>query len=92
VGIHLDRARTRTYDARLNDDDEMIRWYWRGPYAMTVGQPLHLEGDVEDRAGVHAASEDIMQAVRNLAGQSEQRITSRQRLPTTNFERINEWA
>lgn len=73
VGIHLDRERIRIYDARLNEEDEMIRWYWHGPYAMTVGQPLRLEGDVEDRAGVRAASEGLMEAIRRLAGQSEQR-------------------
>jgi 1-acyl-sn-glycerol-3-phosphate acyltransferase len=91
VGIHLERERIHTYDARMNDEDEMIRWYWHGPYAMTVGQPLRLEGDVEDHAGVHAASEDIMQAIRKLAGQSERRVADRQRLSTTNGERINEW-
>ncbi len=74
VGIHLERERIHTYDARMNAEDEMIRWYWRGPYAMTVGQPLHLEGDIEDRDGVHAASERVMQAIRQLAGQSERRM------------------
>jgi len=74
VGIHLDRARVRTYDARLKEDDELIRWYWRGLYTMTVGQPLRLEGDVEDRAGVHAASEGMIQSIRQLAGQSERRM------------------
>ncbi|MGC9394043.1 MAG: lysophospholipid acyltransferase family protein [Anaerolineae bacterium] len=74
VGIHLRRENVRTYDARMHPDDELIRWYWRGPYAMTVGQPLHLEGDVEDWAGVRAASEGMMEAIRRLAGQSERRM------------------
>jgi len=74
VGIHLQRERIRTFDARRHPEDEMIRWYFNGPYAMTVGQPLYLEGDVEDRAGVHAASESLMQHIRRLAGQSERRI------------------
>jgi 1-acyl-sn-glycerol-3-phosphate acyltransferase len=73
VGIHLQHERIRTYDARLNEEDERIRWYWHGPYAMTVGQPLCLEGDIEDRAGVRAASESIMETIRYLAGQSERR-------------------
>lgn len=85
VGIHLQRERIRTYDARLNENDELIRWYWDGPYAMTVGQPFHLEGDVEDHAGVHAASENIMQAIRQLAGQSERRMREK----TSHFPAIS---
>ena len=61
------------------EDDEMIRWYWHGPYTMTVGQPLHLEGNIEDRDFVHAASEGMMEAIRHLAGQSEQRASNEQR-------------
>jgi len=74
VGIHLDRENIHTYDTRMHPDDELIRWYWRGPYTMTVGQPLRLEGDVEDREGVHTASDRIMQSIRQLAGQSERRM------------------
>ena len=92
VGIHLQRENIHTYDTRMHPDDELIRWYWRGPYAMTVGQPLRLEGDDEDRDGVHAASERIMQSIRNLAGQSERRIVSRPQMPTVNDKRISEWA
>jgi 1-acyl-sn-glycerol-3-phosphate acyltransferase len=91
VGIHLERERLRYGAKQLDARDEVIRWYWHGPYAMTVGQPLHLEGDIEDRAGVHAASEDIMQSIRQLAGQSEQRMEDRTRILDTNRERINEW-
>jgi 1-acyl-sn-glycerol-3-phosphate acyltransferase len=92
VGIHLQRENVRTYDTRMHPDDELIRWYWRGPYAMTVGQPLHLQGDVEDREGVHAASEGMMQSIRQLAGESEQRVASRSSMPASNKTRINEWA
>ncbi|MEJ5310830.1 MAG: lysophospholipid acyltransferase family protein [Anaerolineae bacterium] len=74
VGIHLDRARLRYGAKQLDERDEPIRWYWRGPYAMTVGQPFYLQGDIEDREGVHAAAERIMQAIRHLAGQSERRM------------------
>lgn len=92
VGIHLDRERLRYGAKQLDERDEPIRWYWRGPYAMTVGQPLRLTGDIEDRDGVHAASERIMQSIRHLAGQSEKRLISRAQVTTTNERRIDEWA
>ena len=59
---------------------------------MTVGQPLRLEGDIEDRDGVHAAAERVMQAIRQLAGQSEKRLMCHARVPATNEHRMNEWA
>ncbi|HOU13621.1 MAG TPA: lysophospholipid acyltransferase family protein [Anaerolineae bacterium] len=92
VGIHLDRERLRYGAKQLDERDEPLRWYWRGPYAMTVGQPLRLAGDIEDRDGVHAAAEEIMQAIRQLAGQSEKRLLSHARAPITNERRMNEWA
>jgi len=92
VGIHLERERLRYGAKQLDERDEPIRWYWRGPYAMTVGQPLHLQGDIEDRDGVYAASERIIQSIRRLAGESEQRIANRSRIPASNKTRINEWA
>ncbi len=79
VGIHLERERLHYSTKQLDARDEPIRWYWRGPYAMTVGQPLHLEGDIEDHDGVRAAAERIMQAIRHVAAQSQERVEQRSR-------------
>ncbi|MEJ2301767.1 MAG: hypothetical protein P8Y14_09605, partial [Anaerolineales bacterium] len=48
----------------------------RGPYAMTAGEPLYLHGDIQDRAYVRAASEQIRQRIARLAQESEQRLVS----------------
>jgi len=49
----------------------------RGPYAITVGQPTHFEGDAEDREHVRHISETIMERIRHLAVESERRMHSR---------------
>jgi hypothetical protein len=41
---------------------------------MTVGEPMRLEGSVEDRQYVRSASERIMQRIACLSRESAQRI------------------
>jgi len=60
VGIHLDPSHIRRIDTEIDGKIAMGTWYFNGPYAMTVGEPLHIDGDVEDRKSVTEASERIM--------------------------------
>ncbi len=50
------------------------RWALHGPYGVTVGQPVYLDGDVEDRAYVSQASRRVMQHIIELAEESQQRL------------------
>jgi 1-acyl-sn-glycerol-3-phosphate acyltransferase len=72
VGIGLQPQRIRFSKAEV--DGEVAHLYLRGPYAMTVGQPLHFRGNVEDREYVRSVSEQIMQRIISLAGESAQRV------------------
>jgi 1-acyl-sn-glycerol-3-phosphate acyltransferase len=78
VGIHLRRERIRFVKTTVGDDTETARWYLHGPYAMTVGEPMHFEGDVEDRRYVRLISERIMQRIARLSRESAQRISALQ--------------
>ena len=78
VGIFLRRDRCHNIRSRIAGGiPSEARWYLRGPYAVTVGQPTQFEGDVEDREHVHRISETIMERIRRLAYESERRIHSR---------------
>jgi 1-acyl-sn-glycerol-3-phosphate acyltransferase len=78
VGISLHRQRCLTIRSRITGGVESeAPWYFRGPYAMTVGQPTHFAGDVEDREHVRRTSETIMERIRALAHESERRIHRR---------------
>lgn len=74
VGIGLDRDRIRRMETDLDGRPEIVTWYLRGPYVMTVGQPLRFEGDVNDWNHVRSVSEQIMQRIAGLARESQRRI------------------
>lgn len=82
VGIHLDRARIRLVETSIEGKTVVGTWYLRGPYAITVGEPMRLQGDVEDREHVRAASERLIQRIAVLARQGERRTRASQVLGT----------
>ena len=74
VGIHLDRERVKVVASSYSGITAVGTWYLRGPYGMTVGKPMILRGDVEDRENVRAASERIMQRIARLSHRSARRV------------------
>jgi 1-acyl-sn-glycerol-3-phosphate acyltransferase len=74
VGIYLPRERTVRISSRLSGRPTVGYWYLRGPYGMTVGQPMHFHGDIEDREHVAAVSSTMMHRIKSLAYESEQRV------------------
>jgi len=74
VGIHLLRERISTIRSTVRGKIEYGRWYLRGPYNLTVGQPLRFTGSVEDRVHVCAAAATVMYHIIELARESENRL------------------
>jgi len=74
VGIHLLRDRISTIRSTVRGQIEYGRWYLRGPYNLTVGQPLQFTGSIEDRAHVRAAAATVMYHIIELARESENRL------------------
>jgi 1-acyl-sn-glycerol-3-phosphate acyltransferase len=78
VGIFLQRDRCHNIRSRISGGiPSEARWYLRGPYAITVGQPTHFKGNAEDHEHVHRISETIMERIHHLAKESERRIHRR---------------
>jgi 1-acyl-sn-glycerol-3-phosphate acyltransferase len=77
VGIAMDYGRIHYSEVEAGDQSETARWYPSGPYALTVGRAIYLKGELEDRAFVRAASQDVMHEIARLARQSDQRIQRR---------------
>jgi 1-acyl-sn-glycerol-3-phosphate acyltransferase len=73
VGIFLRRELSLCIKSKINGLQAQAHWCLRGPYAMTVGQPMQFYGDVEDRQHVRNVSEAIMCQIRLLARESEHR-------------------
>jgi len=73
LGIYLDEENCKRVPTTLEGQDNLITWYLRGPYAVTIGKPLWFSGDADDRALVKTVAENIMDHIRQLAGESRQR-------------------
>jgi 1-acyl-sn-glycerol-3-phosphate acyltransferase len=78
MGIHLQQERIRFVETEVDGQTEVARWYLHGPYAVTVGEPMHFEGDVEDWAYVRSASQRIMERISQLSHQSAARMPTSQ--------------
>ena len=74
VGIHLLRDRINTIQSNVRGKVEYGRWYLRGPYNLTVGQPLRFTGSVANRPHVRATAATVMSHIIELARESENRF------------------
>jgi 1-acyl-sn-glycerol-3-phosphate acyltransferase len=76
VGIHLERDRIRSYRSNVRGEIHYGRWYLRGPYNLTIGDPLRFQGDPEDRPLVRQVANTVMHHIIELARESEKRMNS----------------
>ncbi len=74
VGIYFQRNRARRMVSKFGDKTETGYWYLRGPYGITIGEPMKFEGNVEDHAQVKSISQRIMDMINTLAGESQRRM------------------
>jgi 1-acyl-sn-glycerol-3-phosphate acyltransferase len=76
IGVALDRSRLRPIETNVNDEPALGTWYFHGPYAITVGDPLTFRGDVEDRELVETVSAQIMGRIMHLEEKSALRMNA----------------
>jgi 1-acyl-sn-glycerol-3-phosphate acyltransferase len=74
VGIYLSDSGCRRIPATFEGEPDIVTWYLHGPYAVTIGKPLHFLGDEQDKDFVSKVSENIMASIRALALVSWQRV------------------
>lgn len=74
IGIHLRDENCKRISTTLDGDSEVINWYLRGPYAITVGKPLHFQGDANHRPTVKSIAEKVMEHIRKLSRESKIRV------------------
>jgi 1-acyl-sn-glycerol-3-phosphate acyltransferase len=73
VGIHLDSSRIKNLVSTVEGEEMDGPWYFHGPYHITIGDPLYLEGSVEEHEHVNIQSGRIMYHIKVLADQSARR-------------------
>ena len=74
MGISVSPRGLWHMESDIGDEWVASRWALRGPYGITVGRPLHLTGNIEDHIFVKMASRRIMQHIRELAYESQERL------------------
>jgi 1-acyl-sn-glycerol-3-phosphate acyltransferase len=77
IGIHLHDENCRRVPTVLEGEPDVITWYLRGPYAITIGKPLHFHGDANDRPLVKTIAETVMEHIRALSQESRFRALQR---------------
>jgi len=73
LGIYLFEQNCKRVPTTLEGEPDLITWYLRGPYAVTIGKPLWFSGDANDKPLVKTIAENVMQNIRALAQESRQR-------------------
>lgn len=85
VGIYLDPRYIYRIKSKVKGETEIGTWYFHGPYAMTVGDPMTFKGNVEDRAYVREVTDQIMTRVAALSRESAYRIVAARRMPVSSW-------
>jgi 1-acyl-sn-glycerol-3-phosphate acyltransferase len=74
VGISLRDENVKHIPTVLAGEPDVITWYLRGPYAITIGAPMHFYGEVHDRTLVRNTAEAVMAQIRALTLESQRRV------------------
>ena len=73
VGIYLRRNWRLQIRAGITGEQTEAFWYLHGPYVVTVGQPMYFRDMPREPRAVRLASNQVMDAIIQLATESEQR-------------------
>ncbi len=73
LGIYLSEAGCKRIPTMVGGEPDFVTWYLHGPYAITIGKPLHFSGDANDKPLVRRVAEVIMTHIRQLAHESRTR-------------------
>ena len=87
VGIALDRDRIKLVKTNVEGEEEVGTWYLRGPYAITVGDPLTFDGDINDWDYVRDSSQHLMNRIAHLSYESALRMKKKYPIDVRHFLR-----
>ena len=75
VGIGVKKENIVRLNSVIRGRKDTGTWYFKGPYAITVGRSLNYLGSVENKKRVRNLSEKLMREVNHLAEESGRRIS-----------------
>jgi 1-acyl-sn-glycerol-3-phosphate acyltransferase len=83
VGISIRKEYVKFKPHDFSDHVKTARWYTNGPYAVTIGKPIYLEGSVEDRDRVVELSATLMDNILDLSREGNRRLALTEKRTTS---------
>lgn len=74
MGIALDRHFVTTHDLNHLGVKDQMRWFGFGAYEITLGKPLYINHDLEDRDAVKQSTGILSERIDELINQSANRL------------------
>jgi len=74
IGVGVKKRNMKHIALKIDKEIDEGQWYMYGPYAMTIGAPIYLKGDIEERNKVRVLSTYLMEEIERLKGESAERI------------------
>jgi 1-acyl-sn-glycerol-3-phosphate acyltransferase len=66
AGIHIERTLIKTLTMKSGNEDIPAHWYFNGPYTITFGEPMHFDGNPENRSRVEDVTRTLQCEIQAL--------------------------
>jgi len=74
IGIGIKRKNIRPLTSVIKGVRELGKWYFKGPYALTIGKPINIKGNVKDKNNVRHLSGWLGRKISLLEKESSKRL------------------
>ena len=74
IGISVKEKNVKWIKSVIKGVQEWGKWYFKGPYVLSIGKPISLRGNVEDRNKVKYLTNWLGKKVSGLAKESRNRL------------------
>lgn len=74
IGISVKKINLKNIKSVINGIIEWGRWYFKGPYALTIGKPINFRGSAKNRLHVKKLSGWLAREIAKLQSESRKRI------------------
>lgn len=79
MGISVKKNNIRKIKSIIKGVQEWGKWYFKGPYAISIGKPINIRGNAENKLKVRYLSEWLSEKISKLAKESNKRLNAYQK-------------
>jgi 1-acyl-sn-glycerol-3-phosphate acyltransferase len=75
MGISIRKTNIKNIRSVIKGVEEWGRWYFKGPYALTIGKAIKIKGNIDNRENVKRLSSWLSNKISNLQKESAIRLS-----------------